>query len=221
MVTIRIALAAVLLSIAAPAVAQPDPPPPPPPVAADLPTTRAVLDRFVAAVGGRAALDRLSVRHYRGTIVQDLTWTDPQHQETPFLAEADAAGCVRYAEAAAWGDLPDSHATDLGDKLRWILHPRFASRVEEFFPGLMVTARETRDGRPVVVLTPRDLNPAYYALSFDEETGLLSHVGYHNDLRDWRVENGVLYPHRWVFGRKGGHTTYVFDLIAAGPAPAD
>ena len=186
---------------------------------ADLPTVEAVLARFVAAVGGATALEQPQVRHYRGTIVQDLTWTDPQHQETPFLAEADAAGRVRYAEVAAWADVPDTNASSLSAKLRWILHPRFALQVEEFFPNLAVTGRETRNGRPVVVLSPRDLKFEHYALYFDEETGLLNHVGYHNDVQDWREVDGVLFPHRWVFGRKGGHTTYVFAEVAAGPAP--
>ena len=50
-----------------------------------------VLDRFVDAVGGRAALEQVQIRHYRGTIVQDLSWKEPQQQETPFVAEADTS----------------------------------------------------------------------------------------------------------------------------------
>ena len=132
-----------------------------PAVAADLPTTREVLDRFVTAVGGRQALEALELRRARGTIVQDLTWTDPQHQETPFVAEADVSGRV---------------------------------------------------------LAPRELPFEHYSLYFDVQTGLLNHVGYHNDLKDWREVEGVLLPRRWVFGRKGGHTTYVFEDFASGPA---
>ena len=97
----RMTLALVLTFALAPAV-----------YAADLPTTEEVLERFVAAVGGRSVLEQLDVRQCRGTIVQDLTWTDPQHQETPFVAEADAAGRVRYAESADWSDLP---ASDSGE----------------------------------------------------------------------------------------------------------
>lgn len=183
------------------------------------PTVQSVLDRFTAAVGGHPALEAIDVRHYRGTIIEDLSWKDPTHEETPFVAEADAAGRVRYAESEHWAELPDSNDTALGAKLHWLLHPHFAVCVEEFFPGLTISGREVRAGRNVVVLAPRDLDFAYYALYFDEETGLLNHVGYHNDLQDWRAENGVLFPHRWVFGRKGGHTTYVFAEIGSGRAP--
>jgi len=184
-----------------------------------LPTVDQVLARFVDAVGGRDALAAQGARHYSGTIVQDLTWTDPQHQETPFVADADSAGAVRWAESRAWSDLAAVAAEQPQDKIRWLLHPQNALRVEEFFPELSVTGREVRDGRTVVVLAPRALDYAYNALYFDEETGLLSHVGYHNDLQDLQPRDGVLFPQRWVFGRKGGHTIYVFDVVAAGPAP--
>ena len=210
MKTLRTAVAFAALMTAGVVAAQPR---------TDLPTVEAVLGRFVAAVGGDAALQRQQVRHYRGTIVQDLTWTDPQHAETPFLAEADADGRVRYAETAAWPELPDTNATSLTARLRWLLHPRFALRVADVFPALSVSGRETRGGRPMVVLAPRDLKYGQSALFFDEETGLLSHIGYHDDLADWREVDGVLFPHRYVFGRKGGHTTYVFTEVAAGPAP--
>ena len=188
-----------------------------PPAPADEPVTvREVLDRFVEAVGGAECFADLDVRHYRGTIVQDLSWEDPTHTEVPFLAEADARGQVRYAEVDAWSDLPTAEDTDLRSKLRWVMHPHYALVVEDFFPELTVSGREVRAGRPVVVLAPRDLDYTYYALYFDEESGLLAHIGYHNDLEDWREVDGVLYPHRWVFGRKGGHTTYVFDEVGSG-----
>jgi hypothetical protein len=186
---------------------------PPVALAADLPDTEAVLARFVEVVGGRAALERLDARRYRGTIVQDLTWKEPRHQETPFVAEADVDGRVLYAESADWTELPELDDGEPRRKLRWLMHPRFALVVEDFFPDLRVTGREVREGRAVVVLAPRDLPFEHYALYFDEESGVLRHVGYHNDVEDWRAVDGVLFPHRWVFGRKGGHTSYVFEEV--------
>jgi hypothetical protein len=188
------------------------------PVAAadDLPEVEQVLDRFVEAVGGRAALERIEVRRFRGTIVQDLTWKEPQHQETPFVAETGAGGRVRYAESADWADLPELDSGEPRRKLRWLMHPRFALVAEEFFPDLEVTGREVRGGRAVIVLAPEELPYEHYALYFDEETGLLNHIGYHNELPDWRNVDGVLFPGRIVFGRKGGHTTWVFEEVRGG-----
>ncbi|MGD9020770.1 MAG: hypothetical protein PVF46_03170 [Lysobacterales bacterium] len=190
-------------------------------VAGDLPTVGEVLDRFVAAVGGTAALEAIDERRYRGTILQDLSWDEPQHRETPFIAVADAAGTVRYAETGDWSELPQIDAVDLQAKLRWVFHPRFALVVEDFFPGLRVDRREMRAGRKVVVLVPEGLKPEYYSLYFDEETGLLNHVGYHNDLGDWRAMDGIRHPHRWVFGRKGGHTTYTWREVISRPPTVD
>lgn len=185
----------------------------------ELPTVEAVLDRFIQAVGGAEVLDCVSERRYRGVIIQDLSWTDPQHRETPFLASGDAEGNVRYAEVSDWADLSADDATNLRSKLRWIFHPQFALVVEEFFPGLRVDRREVREDRNVIVLVPRDLKPEHFSLYFDGRSGLLSHIGYHNWLKDWREVDGVRYPHRWVFGRKGGHTTYVWEEIATVQAP--
>ena len=187
--------------------------------AGELPDVREVLDRFVEAVGGRAVLEQAPVQHYQGTIVQDLSWKEPPYQETGFVAEADAEGRLRYAESSSWFHLPAGDDGEVRRKLRWIMHPRFALVVEEFFPDLQVRGREVRDGRPMIVLVPADLPAEHYALYFDERTGLLAHVGYHNDLEDWRLAEGVLFPRKWVFGRKGGHVTYVFEEVSTGPAP--
>ncbi len=185
----------------------------------DLPDAGAVLDRFVEAVGGRTVLESVNVRRFRGTIVQDLTWTEPTHRETPFVAEADGNGGIRYAESVDWADLPELDTGEPRRKLRWLMHPRFALVVGDFFPDLRVTGHEVRDGRSVIVLAPHGLPFEHYALYFDEQTGLLRHVGYHNDVEDWRTFDGVLFPCRWVFGRKGGHTTYVFDQVTTGASP--
>lgn len=187
--------------------------------AGELPSVDEVLDRFVEAVGGEEAFEGIDVRQIRGTIVQDLTWGEPPHQETPFIVRSDTWGRVFFAESDSWADLPALDKGEPGRKLRWIFHPRFALVVREFFPDLVVVERQVRDGRRVVVLASKKLDFSGYALYFDEESGLLSHVGYHNDLVGWHDVGGVQMPRRWVFGRKGGHTSYVFEEISAEAKP--
>jgi hypothetical protein len=184
--------------------------------AGELPGKQEGLDRFVAAVGGRQALlDRPTLR-YEGVIIQDLSWTDPQHTETPFVAEASPDGTVLHAETDRLEDLPAHDTGQPRNKLRWLMHPRCALVVEEFFPDLEVVRKEVRNGRPVVVLEPAGMDPAYPALYFDEETGLLNHIGFYNDLKEWREVEGVLFPHVFAASRKGGHTTHHFEAITAG-----
>jgi hypothetical protein len=185
--------------------------------AADLPTVEDVLARFVAAVGGKEALQNVDVRRSTGTIVQDLSWTDPTHQETPFVVVADSDRNIRYAESRNWADADATAGADLRAKLRWLFHPRYALIVQDFFPDLAVNEVQERNGRQVVVLSSPDQQFSYFALYFDLETGLLNHIGYHNEILEYRWVDGVRYPHRVVFGRKGGHTTYVFQDVTVEP----
>lgn len=187
--------------------------------AADLPSKSEVIQRFVEAVGGRDALERIEARHFRGTIVEDLTWKDPRRSETPFVAEADSSGRVLYAETSDWTELPTVDSGEPRRDLRWLMHPQFALVLEEFYPELKVSGRERRAGRNVIVLLPRGLPREHYALYFDEVTGLLNHVGYHKDLRDWTQTDGILLPRSLVCGRKGGHTTYLFQTVGLGRTP--
>lgn len=202
---LSIALIFVLCFLAAPAGAE------------ELPDARAVLDRFVEVVGSRAALERIETRHFRGTVIQDLAWKEPRHQERSFVAETHADGTVLYAESTERADLPALDTGEPGRKLRWLMHPRFALVVEDFFPDLRTVRREIREGRPVIVLQPASLPREHYSLYFDEFTGLLSHIGFYIDPLDWQETGGVLFPSRVVFGRKGGHTTWVFEEITALP----
>lgn len=187
------------------------------PVAEDEVTVEGVLARFVAAVGGADALGMVTERYSRGTIVQDLTWTDPRHQEIPFVAYCDVDWNVRYAQKPDWAALSEVGDGGLQDKLCWLMHPCYALVVEDEFPDLELVDVSERDGRRVAVLCSADQKFAYHALYFDLETGLLSHIGYHNDVTDYRDVGGILYPHRVVFGRKGGHTTYAWEEIRIGP----
>ena len=171
----------------------------------ELPTTKEVLDKFVAAVGGADALHARTEVMYEGTIVTELNWKDPSHTETPFRARAGKDCSLLVVESASWDDLPLVDTGTPREKLRWLMHP--------YFPDLLVTGQEIRDDRPVVVLSPAGKDKENYAFYFDEETGLLNHIGFHNDLVGWREINGVLFPREFVFGRKGGHTTYRFDVV--------
>lgn len=185
--------------------------------AGDLPTVEEVLDCFVEAVGGREVLLERDQLCFAGTIVQDLSWKDPQHSEVPFKACGSQDGQFFYVESDSWADLPEEDIGEPRAKLRWVMHPAFALVVEDFFPDLEVIEIQQRAGREVVVLAPRDMKFGNYALYFDRETGLLNHLGYHNDLEDWRKVEGVLRPHVFVFGRKGGHTTYHFEDFRESP----
>ena len=63
------------------------------------------------------------------------------------------------------------------------------------------------------MLEPPGLDSAHYALSFDCETGLLTGIGYYWSVLDYREVDGIKIPHRIEMSRKGGSSTFVFDLV--------
>lgn len=85
-------------------------------------------------------------------------------------------------------------------------------RIAEYFRDMRVVGvRWMNERRVYAVETDRD--PTYYTLYFDVESGLLSSIGYHNEIADYREIGGVLVPFRLVFGRKGGSNTYALDDV--------
>ncbi len=70
----------------------------------------------------------------------------------------------------------------------------------------------THEGRQVYAIES-DRRQEYYTLYFDIESGLLTNIGYHWYIEQYRRVDGVLVPHRVVAGRKGGSVTHAFDEI--------
>jgi len=98
--------------------------------------------------------------------------------------------------------------------MAFVLDPQGPLRIGEYFGKMRLTGIVGYEGRSVyAVETDRDAT--YYTLYFDAESGLLTNIGYHWYLEDYRAADGVLMPHRVVAGRKGGSVTHVFDEIVA------
>lgn len=194
-----------------------------------IPTAREVLERYVEAVGGRAAIESLTTRVSIGRIINDLSWATPPNEVIPFVAYASAPDRVLMVERKMDGmrcEGSDGEATWVRDatgvtlkdepfrsKTAWLIDPQNALRIGEYFPDLKVVSERRLGDRWVFVLESSKLDPTYSALSFDVETGLLLGIGYYWYLQDYREADGVLLPHRIHMSRKGGSTTFVFDLI--------
>lgn len=200
-----------------------------PPAAADETTAGEVIERFVEAVGGRAAVETLRTRVALGRVIDDLSWQEPRRQFSPLGAWSTAGGGLlittlgRTGVRREWTDGEETWVRE-GDtverrdeiwrKFRWLYDPRGFIHVDDFFPGLRVRGIERREDRDVYALEPGgDLDPLHYTLYFDVASGLLSGIGHYWILGDWRDAGGVLFPHKIVCGRKGGSTTFVYDQV--------
>jgi hypothetical protein len=191
-------------------------------------TKQEVIDRFVAALGGREAIEKLDSRHCRGRVTDDLrSRANPYFKETDFEAWTSVPHRCRfdlYKEgfvdrrgfdgrkgwiADSAGVRRDEEA--IRSKLAFLLDPQGALDIEYYFPELTYVGQRALYGATVNSLEPADLKPEYYTLYFDIESGLLVGIGYHWEVRDYRDVDGVMFPHRIVCGRKGGATT--FDIL--------
>ncbi|MGD9140820.1 MAG: hypothetical protein PVJ42_04705 [bacterium] len=197
--------------------------------AEDLPAASQVIERYMEALGGRPAIEGLKTRVCIGRMIYDLDWKRPPYEVVPVAGYATSTGKVLMVEHGADGircegfDGRSTWVQDAGgiqvreepirSKIAWLLDPRGALRLEAYFPGLHVTARENIDGRALYVVEPDELDRAYYALYFDVETGLLVRIGYYWEIEDYREVDGVLVPFRVDMSRKGGSTTLVLDLV--------
>jgi hypothetical protein len=195
-----------------------------------LPSAAEVIQRYIDALGGRAAIESLTTRICVGRVIHDLNWASPPYEVIPFAAYAAAPNQVLMVEHKAGGIrcegcdgevtwVQDATGVTLKDepfwsKMAWLIDPQNALRIGEYFPGLEVASERALDDRWVFVVESPELDPAYYALAFDVETGILLGVGYYWHLQDYREVDGVRFPHRVIMSRKGGSSTFVFDLVA-------
>jgi hypothetical protein len=188
-----------------------------------------VLQKYIEAVGGREAIEKLRTRSIEGTFTKDLHWDDPPYESYKMVILSDARGGTLvdehkpgarrmegYDGSVNW--VKDEDGVELRRKfylrkIAWACNPQSALRVEQYFPGLSINRAEPGRGPDFYVLEPEGLPSEHYALYFDKRTGLLRHIGYHWNVEDYREVDGVLVPHRLVAGRKGGSCTYQFEEI--------
>jgi hypothetical protein len=195
----------------------------------DLPSVGQVLERYIEAVGGREAIEKLTTRVCRIKQIHDLSWTDPKVQKVQMETYAKAPHLIVWKEQKPTGDRLEGYdgknfwhseggETVIREKTiplkhRFIFDPRGSLSVEYYFPNLSVESIEMIKDRKCYKLQPEGLKEAHFSLFFDVETGLLVRIGYYWDLEDYREIDGVKMPFKITMGRKGGSSTFVLQSI--------
>jgi hypothetical protein len=188
-----------------------------------------VIERYIEAVGGREAVEKLETRTVTGFLVHNLAGHDPQVETLRFVYRAGSGN--RYAvettgrngttregfdgesgwqvdEAGLVHAAPDAEHAKPG----WYVNPQHVLRIADYFPNPVLHGIDTVCGRPCYSLR-NDRPVPYYTLYVDAEDYLLRAIGWHHSVEDYREVDGVMLPHRIVYGRKGGSSTYVFETI--------
>jgi predicted O-methyltransferase YrrM len=191
-----------------------------------LPTLDWILERYIQALGGRAAIEKLTTRECTGRFVDDLSWTDPPVQTRPLKAFAKipdkwtttlqiSKGTEQngFDGRIGWKQNPDRIERDDRMRRSWlgfILNPHGPLFIQEYFPAMTLEKKDMFSGRAVyVVKTSGTQN----LLHFDAETGLLNWIGSTWHLQDYRAVDGVKFPFRITTSRKGGESYFAFDKI--------
>ena len=190
-------------------------------------TVNDVLQSFVDALGGNAALEELTTRVVKGKETTDLKSREwPSYEVKWFEGYARtpnscylATGSYGLSNASGFdgkigwakdqcGVKPDDRAGK--DRLAWILNPQNALRINDYWPNLTYDGTQKVRGMMVYVLNSPEMHRPMF---FDSATRLLVGFGHNFEIYDYREVDGVMFPHRIVLSRKGGSTTYEFGEV--------
>ncbi|UCC83938.1 MAG: hypothetical protein JSW46_03105 [Gemmatimonadota bacterium] len=192
-----------------------------------VPTLEEVLERYIEAVGGREAIERLTTRVMTGRLVTELpTRQPPVYESNGFVIYAKVPGKYLYVQQSARGthkdgcDGPACWRWAAGEtefdahydpRFAWSADPQNATRMWDYFPDMRMRGEGTLEGRPVYLVDIDD--DVSHALYFDAQTGLLVRLGYNREINDYREADGVVVPFSISISRKGGSSTYIVDTI--------
>jgi hypothetical protein len=150
------------------------------------PTVDQVIDKYIAAAGGRAALEKLTSRVSTGTLeipdigitgaIQLMEKAPNRNLATVQLGEM---GSMREGTDGkiAWADDPQSGLREkVGDEAAQAMRNAMFNQelhLKTIFPKMTVTGREQVAGRPAIAVTGSPADGVTARLYFDAETGLL------------------------------------------------
>ncbi len=194
---------------------------------AELPSIESLLKRYVEAVGGREAILALRTRVALMHIVTDLSWDPPIYEVDTLSVYGTSSGEFLVITRTPRGvmmegcDGDEEWKIDLAGAVfnfvaadardRWMTDPQFPLKMRHYFPHMAVVGLEVWGGDRVFVVETD--GEELHRLGFDVDTGLLTRLGYNRELHDYEVVDGVTMPHRIVYSRKGGSSTFILDSV--------
>ncbi len=185
------------------------------------PTGEQLLDKYVQAVGGAAAIDKVTTRVMKGTIQFggkslpiDIYSKNPDMRISfTHMPEGDNVTAFNGHEgwlAMPGGHVRDMHGSDLdGASIDADMH--LATHLKAMFSELQTRGTEKVGDRDAYVVVGHRQGLPPIELYFDEQTGLLlrllrfgetalGRMPTQIDYADYRETNGVKIPYRWTLG---------------------
>jgi len=187
-----------------------------------------LIDKYLQAVGGAAAIDKVTSRVMKGTIsfgdrnVPIEIFSKDPDKRISFTHTPDGDSVTAFDGHEGWLGLPghavrEMHGPDIdGASIDADLH--FAAHLKGMFSEAQVRGKEKiADHETYVVIGRREGKPPL-RLYFDEQSGLLvrlvrfgetplGRMPTQIDYADYREVDGVKIPLRWTLARPGGRFT--------------
>ena len=200
----------------------------------NMPTADELIDKFIRALGGAAAIEKITSREERGTI----TLNEQVVRIEVFEQDPDKQAVIRHMPAGdsvtvfdgheGWSSMPrrlvgDLHGADL-DAAQIDADLHFPLHIKQAFAELRVEYPERVRDREVYVISCSRVGHPIVKLYFDEQSGLLvrlirfaeSPLGFlptQIDYDDYRIVDGVETPYRWTVARPGENSTTQLEQI--------
>jgi hypothetical protein len=200
----------------------------------NLPTVSQLLDRYIEALGGSDAIQKISSRVQNGSIsisgqslrVEVFVESPQRWALVRHLPEGDSIAA--FNGQAGWFAVPgrpprDMHPAEI-EAARMDADLQFPLHIQSFFPELRVEYPEkVRDREAFVLIGIREGHLAA-KLCFDEESGLLVRVIRYGDsplgpnpsqidYSEYRAVDSVQVPFRIILSQPEGSSTIQFDEV--------
>jgi photosynthetic reaction center cytochrome c subunit len=213
-----------------------------PKLPANLPTVSQLLDTYVHALGGYAAIEKITTRVEKGSTIFR---GQPQTVEV-FTQDPDKRSIVRHTSGtesivttfdgqSGWSSAPNRPPREMHDAdvvaARMDADLQFPLHIQQTFPELRQEYPEKLDDRDAYLLLAIREGQPPVRLYFDEQSGLLIRmVRYAEtplgrnptqiDYADYRAVDGVQIPFRVTTSQPGNTSTIQFDTVQQN-APID
>ena len=200
----------------------------------NMPTADQVIDNYIGALGGAAAIERIISREERGTttvggqvVRVEVFSQDPDKQAVVLHMPAGDSMTV-FDGHGGWSSMPgrpvrDMHGSDL-DAAQMDADLHFPVHIKQTFDELRVEYPEKIRGGEAYVISCKKAEQPPVKLYFDEQSGLLKRlvrfaqsplglVPTQIDYDDYRTVDGVQTPYRRTVARPGASSIIQLEQI--------
>jgi hypothetical protein len=200
---------------------------------AGLPTAYQVLDKYLAAVGGADAVNKIRTRVQKGKLDAFGTqypvevYSEAPDKRVSISHPTRGDSVTAFNGETGWLAMPNAvhrMTSAEAEAARIDAQVHFPVQLRELYKEFHVRPSEEIAGRPTVLVSAKAMGKPELQLYFDQESGLLlrmvrfaeTPLGRNPtqiDYADYRAADGVKIPYKWTLTRPNGSFTIQIDQV--------